>query len=52
MSEKERKHIVLQHLRRKFEAKYQQVKLAMEKDLRRKVDSEKPFSSFYSNRPL
>lgn len=54
MSEKERKHVVIQHLKRKFEAKYIQVKLTMERDLRRKMDnaSDKPQSSFMSNRPL
>jgi hypothetical protein len=54
MTERERKNIVMQHLRRQFEAKYMQVKLNMEKELRQKQDSHKSEKqlSHYFSRPL
>ena len=52
MSERERKHIVLKHLRRQFEAKYMQVKLSMERELKLKHDPNKSDRHQTYSRPL
>lgn len=54
MSERERKNIVMQHLKRQFEAKYYQVKLNMDKEHRLKRESNKSEKqlSHYFSRPL